>query len=259
METNENTHQTNGERGGPVILILGSPFEEIEELLYIVNLLLSRRVNMEQEARNDINHSINIGANINAYNGLSSRFTNFIRGAIVGNDSDENYLDNINNELMGLEKLDKNNVIEILKKYASTIDNILLLSLEAKNDMVTAFRGQATLEGKMNETFQQIGTIMLNSASTTSNNKPFFSREDVQVLLKISEDIKKLKEEENLGEFVKKELVNDLKNCLFKTTPYVQEIILGIVENNQEFFEELRENSGVDFNKNIEMYQLRKR
>lgn len=208
---------------------------------------------LNNSALENIDYLINRGTNIDAYSGLSSKFTDFIRGVVIGDDSDEKYLDKINEQLIKLEKLDKNNVVEILKTYADIIHYVLLLSIEAKNDVTTAFEKQATLEEKMNGTFPQIGTIILNSATINENGETLFCEEDVLVLLRIAEGIQKLEKMKYFNSLEREEIKKCLKENFLKLNFDVKKILLKLVEDNPEFFKKLKKGSRSKYFNNLEV------
>lgn len=197
---------------------------------------------IETLAQVDINHSIDAGVNIDAYAGLSSKFTNFIRCTIIGDDEDDKFFDKINKQLVELEKLDKGNTIEILKKYAFLINNILFLSKESRNGIVEAFKKQPTLEEKINETFPQVGTIILNSAKLNKINKPVIGRSCTSNLIEIANNIKKLNEiEPNSDEQEIRNLKQNLKDKFQEANRFVKEIVLELFRGSSEFFDKLEE------------------
>ncbi len=215
-------------------------------------------INIVQEISREetINQSLTTGVNIDARKGLSSKFINFVRGAvIVKNDDDEQNLDKINKMLMELEKIDKNNISKIINIFVDIINYISCLSPEVKNDILQAFIKQSTLEEKMNESFPQIGTIMIYSA-TLKNNKTIFSEKDIKILSEMAQYIEILDKIDCSKEFTKNTIINCLNISYFKASPYAQEIFLKIIENNRVFFEDMWKRIEFDFDKFTDAYRL---
>lgn len=249
-------------------LVIQGIINEVDEenlmILYVMYHLVNENSNelengndiepsvLNNSVQENIDYSINKGTNIDAYSGLSSKFTDFIRGAVIGDDNDEKYLDKINEQLINLEKLNKNNAVEILRAYAEVISCVLLLSPEAKNDITTAFEKQTTLEEKMNETFPQVGTIILNSATTNKDGKMLFREEDVSILFRMAEGIQKLEKMKDLNSHEREEVKECLNKNFLKLNFDAKKILLELVENSPDFFEKLKEKLKNRFSTNLE-------